>query len=35
MTITVMRRRITSIKFACGTMRNAWTLVTQQTQHDY
>jgi len=34
MTITVMRKIITSIDFACGTMRNVWTLATQQTQHD-
>ncbi len=32
MTITVMRKRITNPEFARGTMRNAWTLVTQQTK---
>lgn len=34
MTTTVMRKIITSIDFASGTMRKVWTPVTQQTQHD-
>jgi hypothetical protein len=34
MTITVMRRSIINHEFTCGTMRNAWTTVTQQTKLD-
>jgi hypothetical protein len=34
MKIMVTRKSITSIEFACGTMRNVWTPVTKQTQHD-
>ena len=34
MTIMVMRKSIIKIDFVGGTMRNVWTLTTQQTQHD-
>ena len=34
MTITVTRKSITKIEFVGGTMRNVWTLTTQQTKHD-
>jgi hypothetical protein len=34
MTITVMRMSIINLEFARGTMRNAWTLATQQTKYD-